>query len=149
MKTSLLKTIRQPGDKQKKGKLNYKVVTFAICVVLATALWFMNAFSKKYTDSLTFYVSYQNLPQDKKYPSANSVQVKVNASGFQLMTYKMGFNESVIKLDASQFKHSYYAFTNHTHNEKLQEQLGESIKLLDISPDTVYLRSEPPTSDQN
>jgi|SRR6185312_8085819 len=148
MKTSLLKTIRQPGDSEKKGKLNLKVVTFAVCVVLATALWFMNAFAKKYTESLTFYVSYQNLPQDKKYPSASTVQVKVNASGFHLMTYKLGFNESVIRLDGSQFRHGYYAFTGH-HTEKLQEQLGDAIKLEDVSPDTLYLHSEPATPEQN
>ncbi|HWY99341.1 MAG TPA: hypothetical protein VNY36_09655 [Bacteroidia bacterium] len=148
MKTSLLKNIRQGGN-PKGGKLNYRVVTFLACLLLATALWFMNALSKNYDEQLKFYVSYENLPKDK-YPSSYTVQVKVNASGYRIMGYKLGINAPNIKLDASQFRHnSYYAFTTQKHTEKLQEQLGEAIQINEILPDTLFLHNQPVNNDAN
>ena len=152
MKTSLLKTIRQPGEGKKSNKLNVKVVTFLTCTILATTLWFMNALSKKYEEPLTFYISYDNMPQDKKlYPSSNTLQLKVNTSGFRIMAYKLGITDPNIKLDVNQFRHnSYYAFTNQKHIDKLQEQVGGAVTILDITPDTLFLHNQPPsTTDQN
>jgi hypothetical protein len=151
MKTSLLKNIRQQSENAKGGKFNYKVVTFFTCLLLATALWFMNVLSKKYDEPLKFYVSYENMPQDKKlYPSSYTVQIKVNASGYRIMAYKLGINDPTIKLDVNQFRHSfYYAFTSQRHIEKLQEQLGDAIKINDISPDTLFLHNQPVNPDVN
>ena len=155
MKTSLLKTIRQPGDEKKSGKLNVKLVTFITCTLLATALWFMNALSKQYEEPLTFYVSYENMPQaqDKKlYPSSNTIQMKVTASGFRVLAYKLGITDPNIKLDINQFRHNYYyALTTQKHIEKLQEQLGDAVEIHSVSPDTLFLHNQPPSSgnDQN
>jgi hypothetical protein len=148
MKTSLLKNIRQGGN-TKGGKFNYKVITFISCLLLATALWFMNALSKNYDEPLKFYVSYENLPKDK-YPSSYTVQVKVNASGYRIMAYKLGINDPNIKLDASQFRHnSYYAFTAQKHIEKLQEQLGDAVQITGVLPDTLFLHNQPLNNDAN
>lgn len=151
MKTSLLKTIRQPDDNKKSGKLNYKVVTFSVCLLLSAAFWFMNMLSKKYTETLTFYIKYDHLPQDRKlYPSSDTIHLKVSSTGYRLTAYKLGIDDPVLKIDASSFRHNLYSLTNHNHQEKLEEQLTEDIKLIDVSPDTLYLRNEPPsTQDQN
>jgi hypothetical protein len=153
MKTSLLKTIRQPGE-EKKGKLNYKVVTFIGCLLLATALWFMNALSKKYEEPITFFINYQNLPTDadkKLYPSSATLQMRVNASGFRIMAYKLGITEASINLDANQFRHNYYyALNTAKHVEKLQEQVGDAVRILNVAPDTLFLHNQPPSAnDQN
>jgi hypothetical protein len=153
MKTSLLKTIRQQGE-AKKSKLNYKVVTFATCLVLATALWFMNTLSQKYDEALTFTVNYENMPQDsakKLYPSSNTVQLKVNISGFRIMAYKLGITEANIKVDVNQFRHNYYyALNTQKHVERIQEQVGEAIQIISITPDTLFLHNQPPSAnDQN
>jgi len=150
MKASLLKTIRKPGETKRSG-LNAKVITFIVCIVLSTFLWFMNVLSKKYTYSIPFQVQYLHLPQDKKlYPSNESVSIKVNASGFNIMAYKLGIKERFINVDAASFKHKnseyLYALQSTTHQEKIEEQLGEQMKVLDISPDTLYLS---PTQPQN
>jgi hypothetical protein len=149
MKTSLLKTIRQPGDKEKTGKLNYKVVTFFICLLLSIGLWILNVLSQKYTESLTFYIKYQHMPQDKKlYPSSDTLHLKVTSSGFRLMSYKLGIDDRSIKIDASNFRHSMYSLTSKTHSEKIEEQLTEDVRVVDISPDTLFLRTEPITDQQ-
>ena len=151
MKTSLLKTIRQPDDDKKSGKFNYKLVTFSVCLVLSIALWLMNMMSKKYTETLTFYIKYEHLPQDKKlYPSSDTIHLKVTSSGFRLMAYKVGINDPVLKIDASSFRHNMYSLVNHNHTEKLEEQLTEDVKVIEATPDTLYLRNEPTSAqDQN
>jgi hypothetical protein len=152
MKASLLKNIRRPGaENAKGGKFNIKLVTFITCLLLATALWFMNALSKKYDEPLKFYVSYENMPQDKKlYPSSYTIQVKVNTSGYRILGYKLGITDPTIKLDVNQFRHNYfYAFTTQRHIEKLQDQLGDAVKINEISPDTLFLHNQPPNTDVN
>lgn len=150
MKASLLKNIRKP-DKGGKRKFNYKVITFAVCLLLATVLWLMNALSKNYDERLKFYISYENMPQDKKlYPSSNILQVKVNTSGYHILAYKFGINDPTIKLDVTQFRHnSYYAFTSQRHIDKLQEQLGDAYQINEIIPDTLFLRTQPVNPDVN
>ncbi|MGP8215906.1 MAG: hypothetical protein ACLQQ4_10110 [Bacteroidia bacterium] len=151
MKASLLKNIRQAGDSSKGSKLNYKVVTFIMCLLLATILWFMNALSKKYDEPLKFYVNYENLPQGNKlYPSSYTVQIKVNTSGYRILAYKFGISDPTIKLDVNQFRHNYYyAFTSQKHMEKLQEQLGDAVKINEITPDTLFLHTQPVNPDVN
>jgi len=154
MKTSLLKTIRQPGDESKGGKRNVKLVTFLVCTLLAATLWLMNALSKSYEEPLTFFINYQNLPKgdDKQvFPSANTLQLKITATGFRILAYKLGITEAAIQLDASQFRHNYfYALTTQKHIEKLQEQVGDAIEINSISPDTLFLRNQPPSkTEQN
>ncbi len=150
MKASLLKNIRKPGT-EKGNKFNIKVITFIACLLLATALWFMNALSKKYDEPLKFYISYENMPQDKKlYPSANVLQIKVNTTGYRIMAYKLGISDPSIKLDVSQFRHNYYyAFTSQRHIEKLQEQLGDAVQINEIVLDTLFLRTQPENPDAN
>jgi hypothetical protein len=106
----------------------------------------MNTLSKKYTDTITFQVQYQHLPQDKKlYPSAPSVTVKVISSGFNIAAYTFGIKEALLNVDAGQFKHKdnqyLYSLENKTHIDKLEDQLGDEMKVVDISPDTLYLRT--------
>ena len=150
MKASLLKNIRKPGT-EKGNKFNIKLITFIVCLLLATALWFMNTLSKKYDEPLKFYVSYENMPQDKKlYPSAYTLQIKVNTTGYRIMAYKLGFSDPTIKLDVNQFKHNYYyAFTSQRHIEKLQDQLGDAVQINEITPDTLFLHNQPVNPDAN
>jgi hypothetical protein len=105
----------------------------------------MNTLSKKYTESLTFGVEYAHYPQPQPaYISTDTIKLKVNASGFRILGYKWGFIDKVIKVDVGQFKHKesgyQYYLNNHIHVSKIEEQLGEEVKLLDISPDTLFIR---------
>jgi hypothetical protein len=57
-------------------------------------------------------------------------------------------------MDAAQFKRRgnqyYYTLSNHIHAEKIEEQLGEEMKVLDMSPDTLFINPvAPPISDKN
>jgi hypothetical protein len=146
MKASLLKTRHSNGE-SRRSRINYKILTFLMCLVIAGFLWFMNMLSKKYTDTITFQVQYQHLPQDKKLsPSSATVNVKVVASGFNIAAYTFGIKEALINFDAAQFRHKdnqyLYSLENKTHLEKMEEQLGD-MKVIDVAPDTLYLRPIP------
>lgn len=143
MKVSLLKILRkeQPGEQPKS---NYRIVGFSTCILISLAFWFMNMLSKKYTQSLVFYIQYDHLAPAGSYADkTDTVRIKVTASGYRFTGYKFGIIDKILKIDASQFRHKgnqlYYTLNNHIHAEKIEEQLGEEMKVLDISPDTLFI----------
>lgn len=145
MKTSLLKTIRPGGNESRRSRINYKIITFLVCVAISVLLWFMNMLSKKYTEDIAFHVEYLHVPQNKNLtPAAQSITVKVFSSGYNITSYKMGFKHAILNVDAGQFhkrnNYYYYSLENKPHIEKLEDQLGEEIKVVDITPDTLYLQ---------
>ncbi len=152
MKVSLLKLLRKerPEGHLKSG---YRLAGFSICVFISLAFWFMNMLSKKYTQSLVFYIQYEHLPQSGSY-TTDTMRIKATASGYRLTGYKFGILDKVIKMDAAQFKRRgnqyYYTLSNHIHAEKIEEQLGEEMKVLDMSPDTLFINPVAPAiSDKN
>ncbi len=144
MKASLLKT-RHSRSEGRKSRINYKILTFSVCLVISFFLWFMNSLAKKYTDTITFQVQYQHLPGDRKLtPSTQTLNIKVTATGFNIAEYTFGLKEALLSFDAGQFRHRdnqyIYSLENKNHLEKLEEQLGEQIKVVEVTPDTLFLR---------
>jgi len=145
MKVSLLKILRRKDPKAKPSNPNYKVITFLICLLIAFMLWLMNTLSKKYTENLTFAIEYSHFPQPQSgYSYNDTLKLKVNTSGFRVLAYKVGFVDKIIKIDAAAFRRReagwQYNLNNHVHESKIEEQLGEDVKLLDITPDTLFIR---------
>ena len=145
MKVSLLKILRRKDQPKRRAKSNNRIVVFSICVLISFAFWFMNMLSKKYTESLVFYIQYEHLPQQgNNMVATDTMRIKINTNGYRVLGYKFGVLDKIIKMDAAQFRHKenqyFYTLTNHVHTEKIEEQLGEEIKVLDISPDTLYIR---------
>jgi len=155
MKVSLLKLLRRKEHTDGHPKSSYRVMGFSICVLISLAFWFMNMLSKKYTASLVFYIQYDNLsPSAGNTSGTDTMRIKVTTSGYRLTGYKFGVLDKLIKIDAAQFKHKgnqfFYTLTNHIHAEKIEEQLGEDVKLIDISPDTLFISpAEPQTTDKS
>jgi len=144
MQVSLLKLLRRKEQTEGHHKSNYRIVVFSICVLISFAFWSMNMLSKKYTESLVFYIQYEHLPQSgNRITTTDTMRIKVNTTGYRVLGYKFGVFDKFVKIDATQFKHKenqyFYTFANHTHIEKIEEQLGEEVKVLDILPDTLYI----------
>ena len=145
MKASLLKILRGKESTGGRTNPNYKVISFIVCFLIALTLWFMNTLSKKYTENLTFGIEYLHYPQPKSsFNATDTLKLKVSSTGFRILAYKMGFIDKTIKMDVSQFKHRdntyQYNMNNHIHETKVEEQLGDEVKLLDITPDTLFIR---------
>ena len=41
------------------------VITYGVCLIIATVLWFLNTLNKEYTTELTYPIRYTDLPKGK------------------------------------------------------------------------------------
>ena len=94
---------------------------------------------------MVFYIQYDHLPKGgKQVTVTDTMRIKFTTTGFRLLGYKFGVFDKFIKIDAASFRSrenlSYYTLSNHIHAGKVEEQLGEEVKVLDIAPDTLYIR---------
>lgn len=125
------------------AKLNRKLVTFLICFFLSLFFWFIITFSKEYTSTLIFPLSYTNLPKTKVVVNRlpESIAIDINASGFTILYYKLIFHSPAVKVDLKELKayrdgFSYLAVNSKL--DKLNRQFGRSLKIMKVSPDTIF-----------
>jgi YbbR domain-containing protein len=126
-------------------KLNRKLGIYIVCLLLACLLWLLITLSEKYDTDVVFPVTYSGIPKSKvvanRLPS--TITVTVYAGGFNLLWYKIkGANEAItLEIPASKLREyngKHYTLTN-SRLEKISAQLGDKIKVLHISPDTIYV----------
>lgn len=144
MKTNLLKLFRRSTDGG-NVRLNRKLITFLICVSLSVFFWFITTFSKDYNSTITFPVTYLNIPKTKVVVNhlPENIDVEINASGFTILYYKLRNTTQSIRIDLKElraFKDApgyYFAVNNRL--EKIGRQFGSKIKVLKIVPDTLFV----------
>ena len=87
-------------------KLNRKVVTFFICIIISTGFWFLISLSQNYTSLLKFPVNYLNLPKNKVISNhlPDNIEIELEASGFHLLSYKFKNIQKPISIDAQLLK---------------------------------------------
>ena len=146
MKASLLKIIRHKGGESRRSRINHKVVTFLVCVAISVFLWTMNTLSGKYTDTIMLSIRYKNMPQSKKMlPVTTFLSVKVVSTGYNLAAYTLGIKDPFLKVNANRFYREnnryVYTFDNKEHFNKIADQLGTDMKVVEIAPDTLYLET--------
>ena len=49
----------------KGAHLNKNIISYLICVVIASSVWLLNSLNKEYSTVLTYPLKYSNLPEDK------------------------------------------------------------------------------------
>ncbi|MGB3947296.1 MAG: CdaR family protein [Bacteroidia bacterium] len=126
-------------------RLNRRVITFLFCVVISAFFWLMLSLAKDYTVEFRFPVSYTNLPTDKVIINTlpSSIDIEINASGFNILLYKLKHKKEVLSIDLRDIKpyssrNRYYITTN-SRIAKITNQLDNNIQVLKISPDTIHL----------
>lgn len=67
------------------------VVTYGVCVIIATVLWFLNALNKEYTTENTYPIKYMDLPKGKLLVSEppKEMTLAIKAHGFALLRYSI------------------------------------------------------------
>ena len=65
------------------------VVTYGICVIIATVLWFLNALNKEYTTEITYPIKYTDFPKGKLLVSEppKEMTLAIRAHVFALLGY--------------------------------------------------------------
>ena len=89
--------------------IDRNIISYGICVVIASILWFLNALNKEYTSKITYPVKYTDFPQGKFLVSdpPQNISLEVKANGFTLLAYRLrtSFRPIVVNIN-SYSKHS-------------------------------------------
>jgi YbbR domain-containing protein len=134
---------------QFKFKINKKVTIFAVCVVVASIFWLLNALSKAYVISLAVPLTYTEVPDG--YAITNQppsyVQVRIEGDGFNLLSVDEDEHEPVSIITSELFPEtilpSYKSIvTTKDLQKQLQRELGSSISILGVSHDSLQISIE-------
>lgn len=130
-------------------RLDKRLYVFLICLLFSCLFWLLTVFSKEYTADISFNACFLNLPANKilveELPSKISVRIK--ATGFALLGVQYSAKRDTLFIDASNVK-KQFSSNNNNDNEiyyillnnqlsSMAEQLGGSVKVEKIIPDTV------------
>ncbi len=131
-----------------RSTAGHELMTYLVFLLIAVVIWYMNALNKDYTTDLKFKVKYTGMPEDKVLVNSPPDQLKltVNAQGFTLLKYKLGFtfypitletNYHTMRKNGSAERGGYFLVTQSAF-DKIAIQLGSDLKLRSISPDTLH-----------
>ena len=138
---------RRLGQKIKKN-INRELLTYLVFLLIAIAVWYLNALSEEYTSELKFAVKYIELPEDKVLASAppERLSMTMHAQGFTLLKYRFRQFFAPIELEAgynilrkknNSAQGEYYIAT-YSVLGRISAQLGGAVDLRYISPDTLF-----------
>jgi len=132
----------------KISKLRYdrRIIVFLICLVIATALWFLNALGKNYSATITYPVKYINAPKNQFLADITPVKINIEADGqgFTLLRHKL-LSFSPITLDVMEItknlesKSGTYSVLSKNLIGNIAEQLNNDIKITSITPEILEI----------
>ena len=136
--------------KKNNLRIDRNIITYLICVVIATILWFLNALNKDYTAVISYPVKYVNLPQGKHLVTdlPSTLSLEVRAKGFALLGHRISTSFLPITFNVNTYsnhlleKDEVFEYTLNTNEikDKISNQLNTEIKLLDITPATIEFK---------
>ncbi|WP_319273300.1 hypothetical protein [uncultured Draconibacterium sp.] len=124
-----------------------RVVVFLICVLIATALWFLNALEKDYTTTISYPVRYVSPPNHQFLANEppEKLDLKVDAHGFTLLRHKLNFSYSPIILNLTNITRNLesdngtYLVPTNTLNRRISSQISNEISLQQVTPDIIRI----------
>lgn len=136
--------------KKSNLRIDRNIITYLICVVIATILWFLNALNKDYSAVISYPVKYVNLPQGKHLISdlPSTLSLEVRAKGFALLGHRISTSFLPITFNVNTYsnhlleKDEVFEYNLNTNEikDKIGNQLNTEIKLLDITPATIEFK---------
>lgn len=140
----LIKKIAKVSDAS-PVKMNKRLITFFICLLVSVIFWLLMTLSKNYTTSVSFPVHYINVPKGKIINGElpNAINIHINSTGYSLLGYKIKPTNETIVMDLKDAKsltskNNYYLLTN-SKLEKIAAQFGSSVRVVKIDPDSILL----------
>lgn len=145
-----------PGGKLLKNKriilnsLNRNLLIFFFFLLLSIIFWFLTALNKDYNTILSYPVEYIKLPKGKVLTNdlPEQLDLNVQARGFMLIRLKLQSKLSPLLFDVNSFSLNVipgrdpltlFIITNLVR-EKIQQQLTSEIRIIGVSPDTLFLQ---------
>jgi len=137
-----------------KNEVNHDFLTYLVFLLIAIAIWYLNALNKDYTTELQFAVKYTDLPNDRVLTNAppEYLGLTLSAQGFKLLQYRFGliFNPVTLEVNYQTLRKrnnspqgDNYYLTTQTIFDRIAAQLSSDVRLKSIVPDTLnFLLSE-------
>ena len=132
--------------KVEKLRNDKRVIVFAVCFLIATILWFLNALSKDYSTTISYPVKYVSAPANQFLANEppSKLDLKIDAHGFTLLRYKLSLSFSPIILNLTTITNNLNmepaGFMVNTSNlvRRISDQISSEISIVSIEP--AYLR---------
>lgn len=135
-----------PGYLRIEKILNDKrIIAYLVCVLIATALWFLNALSKDYSTTVSYPVKYVSPPSRQflaNQPPAK-LDLKVEAHGFTLLRHKLNLSFSPIVLNLTnitkgvQPEGGTYQIPSSSLLRRVSSQVSNEINIQEILPEVI------------
>lgn len=122
-----------------------RIIAYLVCVLIATALWFLNALSKDYSTTVSYPVKYVSPPSRQflaNQPPAK-LDLKVEAHGFTLLRHKLNLSFSPIVLNLTnitkgvQPESGTYQIPSSSLLRRVSSQVSNEINIQEILPEVI------------
>jgi len=130
---------------------NRNILIFLVFFIISTFLWFLNAINKEYTTDLSLPYKIENLPQNMSLAEENDAEliVSVSGHGYNLLREEIEKIKLPLVIDIKSKKAPVKIHNNPQNNtqsfiltndisKRVNKRFGDNIKLVKISPDTIF-----------
>jgi hypothetical protein len=133
--------------KFEKLRNDKRIPAFLVCLLIATALWFLNALGKDYTTTVSYPVRYVNAPNKQFLANdpPSKLDLKVDAHGFTLLRHKLSLTFSPIILNLTNItknlhsENGIYMVTSSELMRRVQSQISNELSIQEIEPEVIQI----------
>lgn len=127
--------IKKIGKHLKKRK----VKIFSIFLLVSSLAWFINKLSESYTSNTTFKLNYYNVPEGYllKSVTKENLDVKLQAIGFQFLSFGLSAKEIAIDLSGEEVKNSKFSLSVKQIQKQVEKALPNSMVLKDLDKENI------------
>ena len=126
-------------------KKQWKV--FFVCVSIASVFWALMTLTETYQNEITFKISYADFNSGKQIINKppKEITLKVEASGFDLISSQIGFRSNNILLYPEDFKNferkskTIWYWLPKDHENIFKNEIGESHKIISYGVDSIQI----------
>ncbi len=122
--------------------ISKKVITFLVCLSIASLLWVVHALNLNYKYTITVPVTFLNLPSNKLIVGElpESLNVEIKASGLKLLfiSLKKNIGEVVIDFNSLKTNAKSNAYSISNGNFNIQNAVNFDVAIIKIRPDTLF-----------
>ena len=122
--------------------LSKKIVTFLICLSIASLLWMVHALNINYKYTIHVPVTFLNLPSNKvlvgELPEVLDIEIKASGLKLFFITIKNKINPVVIDFNLLKNNAKAQAYSIKNGNINLQSAINFDVEILKIRPDTLF-----------
>ncbi len=129
------------------SRLDKRLYVYLVCLLFSILFWILTAFSREYITDVTYNAVFVNLPNGKALVKdlPDKIKIRVTSNGFSLLGIRYDAKFDTLFIDASSLRKYmgnndgidvYYLLLNNQLSS-MAEQLGTSLKVNRIMPDTV------------